>query len=154
MFLVTFLFVIGLAFIIIEFGFPGGIPALMGICFCLSSLWVVFQNFSTFVLFIVFTIELLVIFGAIKFTLFRLKKSKTNEIYLSKDQQSYLACSFNTALIGKKGIALTDLRLSGFVQIENESYTAVSKQEYIQEGEEIEVISGQGGYVIVRKLWK
>ena len=55
-------------------------------------------------------------------------------------------------MIGKRGVALTVLRPSGKVTIEGEMYDAVSFAQYIEKGEEIEVIRYENTNIVVRKV--
>ncbi|MDY0017866.1 MAG: NfeD family protein [Candidatus Delongbacteria bacterium] len=54
-------------------------------------------------------------------------------------------------LAGKTGKAVTDLRLSGKIEIENEVYQAVSANEYINAGEQIKVSKVEGNKIVVIK---
>lgn len=54
-------------------------------------------------------------------------------------------------LTGKTGKAVTDLRLSGKVEIENEVYQAVSANEYINSGEPVKVSKVEGNRIVVIK---
>ncbi|MBU4485793.1 MAG: nodulation protein NfeD [Candidatus Delongbacteria bacterium] len=56
-----------------------------------------------------------------------------------------------TELTGKSGIASTDLRLSGKIEIENIVYQAISANEYINSGEKVKVSKVEGNKVIVIK---
>jgi len=54
-------------------------------------------------------------------------------------------------LLHKKGIAVTPLRPSGKVEIENERYDAVTAGEYIEKEEEVIVIKAKGISLLVEK---
>ncbi|MFA6653889.1 MAG: NfeD family protein, partial [Candidatus Delongbacteria bacterium] len=54
-------------------------------------------------------------------------------------------------LAGKTGKAVTDLRLSGKIEIENEVYQAVSANEYINAGEQVKVSKVEGNKIVVIK---
>lgn len=55
-------------------------------------------------------------------------------------------------LLNKKGIAVTPLRPSGKVEIENERYDAVTAGEYIEKEEEVIVIKAKGISLLVEKV--
>lgn len=55
-------------------------------------------------------------------------------------------------LIGKEGIALTDLKPAAFVLIENKKYNAQSSGEFINRDFKVKVIEASGSYLIVQKL--
>ncbi|MCK5760476.1 MAG: nodulation protein NfeD [Candidatus Delongbacteria bacterium] len=55
-------------------------------------------------------------------------------------------------LLGKEGKAATDLRLSGKIKIDDKTYQAISKNEYIYANENIEVVKVEGNKIFVIKL--
>ncbi len=56
------------------------------------------------------------------------------------------------SMIGKTGVAQTQLRPAGKVIIEGEQYDAVSQISYINKGEQVKVISYNNGQLTVRKV--
>lgn len=79
---------------------------------------------------------------------YRLTSSKMfNRVALVTEQKSdegYIATSYKEDLIGKEGEAITILRPSGRVEIEDEIYDAYTRGEYIERGEKIRVVSQEG----------
>jgi membrane-bound serine protease (ClpP class) len=75
---------------------------------------------------------------------------------LAEKQASYLTALTNEEekLIGKQGIALTTLRPSGIVLIENKKVDAVSERDIIEKNEKVEVVKVEGIRVVVRKVSK
>ena len=140
---------IGLCLICLEFFMPGAIIGGIGAIFLLCSL-VVFgmstPNLYYFILFLAALIILIIL--TIKLGLSRTKKI----ISLHGDQSGFVASSFNQSLIGKKGIVLSDLKPSGHIQVDNDSYQALSESVYIKQGTSIVVIGGRGSYLIVKEL--
>ena len=55
-------------------------------------------------------------------------------------------------LVGREGVALTDLRPSGTALFGEERVDAVSESEWIEEGTEIKVVSSEGYRVVVRPI--
>jgi membrane-bound serine protease (ClpP class) len=53
---------------------------------------------------------------------------------------------------GKRGTAHTVLRPSGRVMIEDQIYDAFTRGEYIERGEQVEVISTEGVTLKVKKI--
>ncbi len=71
----------------------------------------------------------------------------------STDKESgYTSYSSRDDLLGKEGIALTTLRLSGTVKIGDRRVDVVSDGEYIAKGSRVKVISTEAGQVIVTRL--
>ncbi len=55
-------------------------------------------------------------------------------------------------LVGREGVALTDLRPSGTALFGEERVDAVSESEWIEEGTDIKVVSSEGDRVVVRPI--
>jgi len=55
-------------------------------------------------------------------------------------------------MIGKTGVALTILRPSGTIMIDNEAYDAVAQTSYIEKGERIVVVKHENMQLVVRKV--
>ncbi len=55
-------------------------------------------------------------------------------------------------LVGRRGIALTDLRPGGFASIEGERVDVVTEGEYLRAGEPVEVVRDEGYRRVVRRL--
>lgn len=81
------------------------------------------------------------------------KRSK-GDLYLDSDQEGFTASSFDKELIGKRGVAFSNLSLSGRVTIEGKNYQALSQSRFIGKGEDVEVIDGRGAYLVVREVKK
>lgn len=66
--------------------------------------------------------------------------------------EGYTVNAGAASLTGRRGIAHTVLRPSGKIMIDNEVYDAFTRGEYIERGEEIEVIGTEGVTLKVRKV--
>ena len=66
--------------------------------------------------------------------------------------EGYVATFYNKELVGKEGIAMTILRPSGRIEIEEEIYDAYTRGEYIERGEKVKVISQEGTSLKVRAV--
>ncbi|MGM0453950.1 MAG: NfeD family protein [Thermodesulfobacteriota bacterium] len=53
--------------------------------------------------------------------------------------------------LGKQGVALTDMRPAGTAKIEGERVDVVTRGDYIEKGDAVEVSRVEGGRVVVRK---
>ncbi len=87
---------------------------------------------------------------------YRFTSSKMfNRVALVTEQKSnegYIATSYKEDLIGKEGEAITILRPSGRVEINEEIYDAYTRGEYIERGEKIKVVSQEGTSLKVRSV--
>jgi membrane-bound serine protease (ClpP class) len=52
--------------------------------------------------------------------------------------------------LGKEGKVIKDLKPAGLVEIEGESFQALSKGQYIKQGVKVVVIGGEGFHLIVK----
>jgi membrane-bound serine protease (ClpP class) len=62
-----------------------------------------------------------------------------------------VSTKLRSALLGKAGRALTDLRPAGRIEVEGEPHDAVTQGDFIDEGEAIEVLEVKGNRIVVRK---
>ena len=66
--------------------------------------------------------------------------------------EGWASASPRPDLLGREGVALTDLRPSGTVLIGEERVDAVSESEWIEEGTDVRVVSSDGYRLVVRVL--
>ncbi|MEM8727403.1 MAG: NfeD family protein [Chlamydiota bacterium] len=141
---------LSLILIALEFFVPGAILGILGgVGLCLSILFFAWKSQSLWqaMIFAVVIIVLLVL--TIKMTLRKLKQKPA--LFAKEEQSGYLASEFDQKLIGKSAKALTDLRPSGHIEVEDQSYQAVSENLYVKKGESVTIIAGEGARLIVRK---
>lgn len=148
------LFVIGVILLIVEFFIPGfGVLGIAGICAMLVG--IVFaasdpvkgmKNLGiSLVLITVLTPLLLYYFK--RFGIFRGFVLSDTVVDKSVNKEE----NIDTDLLGKKGIALTTLRPSGIVGIDNMKIDAISQGEFIEPGVQIKVVDTKGLSVVVAK---
>lgn len=145
---------IGLLLVYFEFFVPGGILGALGALFLITGLVVNFwkQISPTWSLvYAALLIAFLVL--TIRLAIWKIKKTdRVNHFYLAKDQEGYRASSYDKELIGEIGVALSPLKPSGHILIRDRPYQAVSESGYVQKGSKIEIISGEGSRLVVRKV--
>lgn len=147
------LVIIGLVLITLEVLFlPGLIVGILGGLLILTA--VVFSTFTlgfdAGILTVIFSLIIIVFL----FLLF--KKMKVWDRFVLKEEQKLSIkndfSSKKNEVIGKRGIALTDLRPSGFVLIETKKIDVQSNGEFIPKNSIIEVTSIEGSKIIVKKV--
>jgi membrane-bound serine protease (ClpP class) len=160
---------IGLALLGVEiFVIPGfGIAGIAGITLTLGSLLLVMVNNNVFDFQFVPANNLLVAFAAtfggllgamiLLFTVGgRLTESKFfGRVALTETQdrqQGYTSSFIKDDLRGKRGVAQTVLRPGGKIMIDGELYDAYTRGEYIEKGQEIEVIEEETTSLRVKRL--
>lgn len=67
-----------------------------------------------------------------------------------KKDEGYIATFYQEDLVGKEGIAVTILRPSGRIEINDEIYDAYTRGEYVEQGTKVLVVSQQGTSLQVR----
>jgi membrane-bound serine protease (ClpP class) len=160
---------IGIVLIALEiFVVPGfGITGISGIVMTVGSLVLImlrndFFNFE-YIPFGDITVALFTVIGGLSGSIIVLvllgakltSAPGFNRLALSHTQNSsegYTVNSHAAAMNGKRGITHTVLRPSGKIMIDNELYDAFTRGEFIERGEEIEVISTEGVTLKVKKV--
>ena len=163
-------FIVGLILIILEiFVVPGfGVTGIAGIVLTFSALVLamiknVGFNFemsgdaeiteSVLIVLSSFVISLAVMFAFFgRFT--RSKLFKTLSLQTSENHsEGYNSTIFNipSDFIGKTGVAMSDLRPAGKIEINGEWYDGQSDGEFISKGEVVKVVAVMNNYLIVRR---
>lgn len=146
--------VIGLVLIYFEFFLPGGLVGILGGLLLIGSAFVFAMEYggAMWTTIYVFVLIALLVF-TIKFALFRIKHTKTkNTLYSNQDQEGFFASSFHEDLIGKEGIAASNLNPSGHIWVDDKRHQAVSNGSFVKKGEKVKIIRGQGSYYVVNKI--
>lgn len=148
------LFVLGLIFIVFEiFVIPGfGIPGILGILFVFSALVLALIgnirfNFEGLPAMEMFRALMIVLGGTgmgialIVYLSGRIGKPGFLQFAaLHADQEGYISVPMEPiSLVGRIGIAATDLRPSGRVNVDGEFYDAISLKGFINKGDEVAI---------------
>jgi membrane-bound ClpP family serine protease len=150
------LWLLGLLLIYFEFYIPGAIVGVTGGVLVFTSL-ILFAMQSTSALAIVFytTGVISSVVLLIRFALWRIRHANPDSsIYSNKDQEGFIASSFDRSAIGKIGVVLSDLKPGGFILIEGQQHQALSQSGYIERGREVLVVGGQEESLIVKHVNK
>lgn len=143
---------IGLALIYAEFFVPGGLLAIIGTLLIVLSIVLLYDDLpSLYYLGVYLTLVLGFLYLTVRLALWRIKKLE-NTLYLGGDQKGYSASTFNGSLVGEKGVTVTVLKPSGYVSIQGQRLQASSIEGYIDVGEPIRVVSGEGANLIVTAI--
>lgn len=153
--LTVLLLIFGFILVFIEMHIPGvGFPGVLGaICLILA----VVLTATTFAQALVMALCILAVLGvmlAIVLTWFT--KGKVFKPLILADEQKkehgYISSSDLDYLLGKKGVAITDLRPAGSVDIEGVKFDVVSDGEYISKDSKIEIVKVNGVKLVVKKI--
>lgn len=164
------LFILGLALLALEiFVIPGfGVAGISGIAFIVTGLLLsmlqnrgfnfdfsgtgaIAESFSIVIGAILFTLIIIIgFFGRF------LNSSLFKKISLQTSQMSDEGYNTNIpllhTLIGKTGVAVSDLRPAGKIEIEGEWIDGQTEGDYILKGDNVKVIAAKNSFVIVRKI--
>ncbi|MGN0265121.1 MAG: NfeD family protein [Oliverpabstia sp.] len=143
----------GFIFVGIEMVVPGfSVPGISGIVCLIAGVFLLADTVMEGFFITVIVLALLGILMAVM--LYLLSKGKfRSPIILEEEQKStegYLSSSDLKYLLGKKGVAMTDLRPTGVGQIDGINFDVISEGNYISAGELVEIIKVEGSKLIVR----
>lgn len=164
------IFIIGVVLLLVEiFAVPGfGITGVLGLLFIITGLSFAMVetvgptpfHVDIMPLTKAFFTVIIAVFLSLAISLYLSKKLLTTQAFghLALDRVQDKADGFTSAyndytdMIHQTGIAHSILRPSGKVMIKNELFDATAISGFIEEGEEVEVISYQTGQLFVRKM--
>ncbi|MDR7857115.1 NfeD family protein [Tissierella sp.] len=147
------LFVIGLILLVVEGMIPGfGLPGISGVILvglgtvlAMSSLSVALLSLSIAIIITTIVTVVLVKMG--------FKSSMLDKIILNteqKDESGYLSTDSMDEYIGREGTSLTELRPSGFIDIDGKKLDALSDSGLIPKNAPIKVVRVEGSKIFVR----
>ncbi|MDD6210443.1 MAG: NfeD family protein [Bacteroidales bacterium] len=161
------IFVIGVLLLLLEiFVIPGfGIAGILGIIFLVGGLTLSLLNNVGFDF--TFTssrdilLALLVVssgfVGSVVLMIYLSNKIGTKGMFrrlaLNADQEGFQATSDEPErVVGTVGVAATDLRPSGKVEIDGRQYDAVSERDFIEKGRQVKVVKYRIGQLYVERI--
>lgn len=149
------LFAAGSMLLLLEFFLPGGIIGTIGLILVVLSLLFAAENIGHMAvsLLIAGSVSFLAIFIMSKVIGKRMKWFKKIILQDSTStEKGYVSNQTRTDLIGKQGVALTVLRPSGTVMIDNERLDVVTEGTYIDQGKKVLVVKAEGPRIVVREI--
>ncbi len=153
MFFVWALGLAGLILIFLEFFLPGAIMAVGGSVLLLASLFMFHLKGPVGIapFFFYFAALGTSVYFVVRLAIWAVKKTgKKGTVYLKADQEGFQASLYPKELIGKIGVAATDLKPSGHIWVEDRAIQALSKDGYIEKGAPVQILGGQGSHLIVK----
>lgn len=138
----------------IEMVLPGfSVPGISAIICFVAGVFLLADSVMEGVFITVLVLALLGILMAV--ILWLLSKGKFRSPIILEDEQKksegYLSSSDLKYLLGKKGVAMTDLRPSGIGQIDGINFDVISEGNYISRDTKIEIIKVEGSKLIVKE---
>ncbi|HBA62827.1 MAG TPA: serine protease [Lachnospiraceae bacterium] len=137
----------------IEMVVPGfSVPGISAIICFIAGIFLLADSVVEAALITIGILGLLGILMAV--ILFLLSKGKLKSpIVLDEEQnreEGYLSSGDLNYLLGKQGVAVTDLRPAGVADIEGISFDVLSKGNYILKGSRIEIVKVEGAKLVVQ----
>jgi membrane-bound serine protease (ClpP class) len=142
------LFALGMVLIVAELKTHIGMLALSGaICMIVASLllfpspqWLIYYEVIQQIQ-VVLVIVAAAMASLFSFIVYKVAKARLSKVKTGKE-----------ALIGARGIAVSDLKPKGEIRVVGEFWQAKAKDDEIKKGEEVEVIGMEGLFLIVRRV--
>ena len=148
------MFVIGLILLILEIFVPGGIVGILGGVLMIISLLFAGESVTHMAYSIIIAMFIAVVGMVILMKLFGKKLHVFNKLVLkdaTTTEEGYVSNENRLDLIGKTGVALTAMRPSGVIIVDNERIDAVSDGLFIDKDKTIVIIKVEGSRIVVRE---
>ena len=149
------LFIAGFLLVGTEMVLPGfGAPGIFGGICLIGGIFCTSDSIEEGLTITICVVVILVIMFTLILALFHMKRVKPPIILQEelKAEKGYLSTSDLEYLIGKEGIAVTDLRPAGKCNIEGIEFDVRSEGRYIAKGSQIRISRIQGNTLIIKEL--
>lgn len=151
------LLIAGFILVGIEMVLPGfSAPGISGIICLIAGVFVLSDSVMEAA---IITIAVLAVLGILMVIILgMMSKGRLKTPIILEDEQKrtdgYLSSSDLNYLLGKRGIAETDLRPSGVARIDDIKFDVVSDGTYITRGTLLEIIRVEGSKLVVREVYE
>ncbi|MDF2942865.1 MAG: hypothetical protein K0S01_1723 [Herbinix sp.] len=153
--LAIILFIAGFILIGIEMVLPGfSVPGISGIVCLLVAIFLISDSVAEGA---IITIIVLALIGAmLAIILGLLSKARLKSPIILKDEQNkdkgYISSNDLKYLLGKQGVALTDLRPSGTANFDGIEFDVISEGKYLLKDTKLVIYKVQGSKLIVKAI--
>jgi len=145
------LLIAGILLIGAEVFVPGAILGLLGVAALCGAIVIAFSISPTFGLYIAGGVIIMAGIGVMLWIKFFPRSPIGRNMTLSVDGKDFKASGSNKELIGRKGVAQSDLRPAGFALFDGRRADVVTEGEMISKGETVTVVAVAGSRIVVRK---
>ena len=149
------LFILGLVLLVLEAMIPGfGILGISGIGAFAASVILAYPSRSAGAWSLGLAFLWMLLAGRILFRLLGTSGAWDHLILRHSElpEEGYVATTSQVELLGREGVALTVLRPSGSIQIDESRIDAISEGTYIPAGTPIRVVKVEGNRIVVRSI--
>ncbi|NRT88746.1 NfeD family protein [Clostridium beijerinckii] len=152
--LTVLLLIVGFGLVFLEMHIPGfGLPGIAGAICLILAVALTAENFAQALVMALGILAILGIMLGVVLTFFT--KGKLFKPLILPDEQKkehgYISSSDLDYLLGKTGVAVTDLRPTGSVDIDGVKFDVISEGEYIRKGTNVEIFKVSGVKLLVKK---
>lgn len=148
-------FVTGLILLVIEAIIPGfGLPGISGIILVVLGAILAMASVTQALM----SVSVAIIITTL-ITLLLIKRGSKSPIFDKiildiqyKEEEGYVSAKPKDEYLGKEGIAVTELRPSGIIEIDGRRLDALSSGNFIQKNTRVKVIKVEGSKIIVRRI--
>ena len=152
---ILLIFIGGIALIGLEMFIPGGIVGTVGVVTLVYA--IIYVNKSTYYIAFILVISLIlaVILYYVNRNVFHKKLMFLDRLVLNDSistKDGYVASESRVELVGQILKAYTDLRPAGVAILDNEKLDVVTDGDFIEKGNDIEVIRVEGMRIVVKKI--
>lgn len=150
-----FLFLAGIALIILEMFLPGGIVGIIGLLCVVVSLFLAAGNFTEMAISILIAtaVSIMAVILLTKVLGKRMKFFKKFILTDSTNKESgYVSNETREDLVGQLAVTATALRPSGTIVLGDERIDVVSEGAFIDKGEQVKIVKAEGSRIVVRKV--
>ena len=152
---ILLIFIGGIALIGLEMFIPGGIVGTVGVITLVYA--IIYVNKSTYYIAFILVISLIlaVILYYVNRNVFHKKLMFLDRLVLNDSistEDGYVASESRLELLGQILKAYTDLRPAGVAILDNEKLDVVTDGDFIEKGNDIEVIRVEGMRIVVKKI--
>jgi membrane-bound serine protease (ClpP class) len=149
------MFIVGLTLLIIEMIVPGfGLPGISGIIFVIIGVVLAMDSVVNAIL----SISIAIIITTI-ITIVLVKRGFESKLFKSvvltsehRTEKGYVSSRASEELLSKRGITVSELRPSGFVEIDGKRVDVLSDEGFMSIGTEVEVVRIEGSKIFVRRI--
>lgn len=148
------LLIAGFVLVGIEMAVPGfGLPGVSGIICFIAGILMTAKTVSTGIVMAIIIIVILGIMLAVTITVMGSKKMKPPFVLQEdvKGEQDFLSSSDLDYLVGKEGVAVTDLRPAGKGNFDGVDFDVLSEGKYILQGQKIKISKVRDNKLMVTK---
>ena len=138
-----------------EMVLPGfGVPGIAGGICLVAGIFMTADSIEAGLTITVIVVVLLAVMFTVILALFHMKKIKPPIVLEEelKAEKGYLSASDLEYLVGKEGVASTDLRPAGKCNIDGVEFDVRSEGKYVANGRNVRIIRIQGNTLIIKEI--